>query len=71
LCLTTEGTWNIRNVTVYFQDLGFDSTTVALVHDVVAGKDVGQHTGSFTAYNMNDGDSMLVKVTPKMATQAV
>jgi alpha-galactosidase len=59
------GAGNQPNVTVYFQDLGFGPNTMALVRDLVAGTDLGHFVGSFQATNMSDGDSMLIKVTPK------
>ena len=52
-----------RNSTVFFADLGYDSTQQAVVRDAVARQDLSVFTGSFTALLGTD-ESRLLIITP-------
>lgn len=54
---------NSPNVTLWFRDIGFDTTTPALVRDLVLRKDLGTFVGSITVA-LQPSESRLYKVIP-------
>ena len=61
--LNTFNQGDPHNVTVFFADLGYDASAKALVRDLVARKDLGSFTGSYTAL-LGASESRLLRVRP-------
>lgn len=60
---TTGGQYLTSNITVYWGQLGLPAGRSALVRDLFAEQDLGEHTGSFTAA-VQAHDVVVVRIMP-------
>ena len=62
--LLNRGNTGSEPITVKWSDIGFSPDRSALVRDLVAHKDLGTFTGSYTSPNIDFHASMMLKITP-------